>query len=309
MAGGAGAEKLELTSADGAAFSAALAEAADRVRRPRGDHLARRPRPLPLLHRARRALRRRRPPRDRDRLLRPHGRHWASATRTSSTCRTSSRRARAGPGRRRRGPVGARRADRRDELRHGRLLLRRLQSFLAATSPELMLDGAVGFYGLPRRRALRDAARRSTTSARSAARSSASSAAPTRPSRRATSTRSTGCSRRPASSTRSSSTPARRTRSSTARSTEHEGACSDAWRRVVGFLEQGRRGAAPRTGVPLRQAWNAASRSASSRSARRRRAVEAVERLERRSGRRRTATCRRPRRRRGTSGPTAGSSC
>ena len=89
------------------------------------------------------------------------------------------------------------------------------QSFLAATSQELLLDGAVGFYGLLAGGRFGMPAG-STTSARRAARSSGCSAATTRRSRRATSTPTTGCSARPRSSTRSSSTPARRTRSSTA---------------------------------------------------------------------------------------------
>jgi hypothetical protein len=71
------------------------------------------------------------------------------------------------------------------------------QSFMAATSPELDLDGAVGFYaGLV---------------------SWASSAEPTRTSHPSTSPRTSAAFRRPGSSTRSSATPARRTRSSTAR--------------------------------------------------------------------------------------------
>ena len=39
MAGGAGAEKLELTSADGTVFSAALAESADAARHARVDEV------------------------------------------------------------------------------------------------------------------------------------------------------------------------------------------------------------------------------------------------------------------------------
>ena len=214
MAGGAGAEKLELTSADGTVFSAALAESAE-APRPRRDHPARRPGALPLLRRARRAVRRGRPSRDRDRLLRPHGRHRRARRRLGvhapRRADAASRRSRPTPTR----PGPRCRAHGRDELRDGRLLLRRHAVVPCRDEPgaharrrgRLLRALAGGRFGCPPS---------STTSARRAARSSASSAAPTRRSRRATSTPTTGSSRRPASSTRSSSTPARRTRSSTA---------------------------------------------------------------------------------------------
>ena len=73
IAGGAGAELLELESADGTRFSAALAESPE----PRGRAVVILPdvRGLyPFYIGARRALRRRRAPRDRDRLLRAHRR-------------------------------------------------------------------------------------------------------------------------------------------------------------------------------------------------------------------------------------------
>ena len=124
IAGGAGAELLELESADGTRFSAALAESPE-PRGRRGRDPPGRPRALPVLLRARRALRRGRPPRDRDRLLRAHRR--ARPARRGLRLLAARREDAAGDraGRRRRGAGGAARAHRRGRREHGRLLLRR----------------------------------------------------------------------------------------------------------------------------------------------------------------------------------------
>ena len=90
IAGGAGAELLELESADGTRFSAALAESPEPRGRGGRDPPGR-PRPLPVLLRARRALRRT-PATTRSRSTTsaaPPG--SGRAARTSSTCRTSAR--------------------------------------------------------------------------------------------------------------------------------------------------------------------------------------------------------------------------
>ena len=127
IAGGAGAELLELESADGTRFSAALA----RVARGRGGRavvILPDVRGLyPFYLRARRALRLRRAPRDRHRLLRPHRRGSARATRSSTTGPTSP--GDAGPATVQADIAAALAAlrERTGEERreHGRLLLRR----------------------------------------------------------------------------------------------------------------------------------------------------------------------------------------
>ena len=216
MAGGAGAEKLELTSADGTVFSAALAESADGARGPgviilpdvRGLYRFY----IELAERFAQAghhaiaidyFGRTAGTGERDERLRVHAPRRADA-------------ARADPGRRRRGPGGARRAHGRDELRDGRLLLRRHAVVPCRDEPGAHARRRGRLLRAPRRRALRDAAPSSTTSARLRCPvlglfGGADQGIPT--SDVDTYDR---LSRRPASSTRSSSTPARRTRSSTA---------------------------------------------------------------------------------------------
>ena len=243
LAGGAAAEPLELTSADGTRFSAALAEAPEAVgpgrRRP-----ARRPRPLPLLRRAGRALRAGRPPRDRDRLLRPHGGHRRARQRlrlhAARDCRRASSRSRPT----RRGDRRAARAHRRELDRHRRVLLRR----------HAVVHGGHQRRARPRwgRRLLRrascprregapgaDRARRP----RPAARCSASSAAPTRTS----SPEHIEAYERglqEAGVEHEIVTYPGAPHSFFDRSfSEHAEACEDAWRRVLGFLQ--------RVGTPL----------------------------------------------------------
>ena len=91
------------------------------------------------------------------------------------------------------------------------------QSFLAATNAELDFDGVVGFYGGLNPERWGDMSP-STAPARCAARSWGSTAAPTRASRPSRSRRSSATCPRHASSTRSSPTREPRTRSSTAAS-------------------------------------------------------------------------------------------
>ena len=241
MAGGAGAETLELTSADGTVFSAALAESADGARGPGVVILP----DVRGLYRFYIELAERfaagRPSRDRDRLLRPHGGHWRSATsdfeympHVEQTLLSQIQAdADAAPG-------GARRADRRDELRDGRLLLRRHAVVPGRDEPR---------------------ARRSTARSASTARWTrrARFGMPT-PLDHVGETRVPGA--RPLRRRRPGDPDERRRRLRPAprggrrrardrrlprraalvlrplASTEHEGACSDAWRRVVGFLEK-----------------------------------------------------------------------
>ena len=119
-----------------------------RAARARGRDPAGRPRALPVLLRARRALRRR-PATTRSRSTTsgaPPG--SARAARTSSTCRTCSRRGRrpCRPTPRRRSPRCASAPARAAASTVG-FCFGGTQSFLAATNAELGLDGVVGFYG------------------------------------------------------------------------------------------------------------------------------------------------------------------
>ena len=149
IAGGAGAELLELESADGTRFSAALAESPE----PRGRAVVILPdvRGLyPFYSRARRALRRRRATtRSRSTTsAAPPG--SARAGRTSSTCRTSTKTAAAPEfvqaDARRRSPRCTSAPAPRDVAAVG-FCFGGTQAFLAATNAELGLAGVIGFYG------------------------------------------------------------------------------------------------------------------------------------------------------------------
>ena len=111
------------------------------------------------------------------------------------------------------------------------------QSFMAATSAELDLDGAVGFYASSSR-AARARRTRSRTRPRPAARCSGSSAAPTRTSCPSTS-RPTSAGLQEAGVEHEIVTYPGAPHSFFDRSfSEHAEACEDAWRRVLGFLQQ-----------------------------------------------------------------------
>ena len=146
IAGGAGAEVLELTSADGTRFSAALAESPG-ARRPGRRHPPGRPRAVPLLRRAGRALRRGRPPRDRldyfgrTAGLGPRDEDFDYMPHVRRPRSTRSRPTSPPP----RAPCASAPAPTR--RRHRRLLLRRHAVVPGRDEPELGLAGVVGFYG------------------------------------------------------------------------------------------------------------------------------------------------------------------
>ena len=239
LAGGAAAEALELTSADGTRFSAALAESPEATGGPGRRDPARRPRPVPLLRRAGRALRAGRPSRHRHRLLRPHRRARASAATTGTTCPTSMQ-TRVEQVQADAAAAIARpaRAHGRELDRHRRLLLRR----------HAVVPGRDERRARPRRR--RRLLRQSrpaprgrpgpdrARAARPAARCSGSSAGPTSTSCPSTSRpTSAGCEE--AGVEHEIVTYPGAPHSFFDRSfSEHAEACEDAWRRVLGFLQQ-----------------------------------------------------------------------
>ena len=216
IAGGAAAESLTMTSADGTEFAAALAESPE----PSGPGVvdpARRPRPLPLLRRAGRALRRGGPRRDRLRLLRPHRRRRGARRGLRLDAARQTDLDRDHPDRPRRRPRGARRAHRRDPVRLGRLLLRRQPLVLGGdatrTSGSTRWSASTAGSTPP-------AAVPAAGPGRARRPDQAAGARPLRRRRRhippRTAPPSTAASSGPGSNTRSSSTRAPRTRSSTA---------------------------------------------------------------------------------------------
>ena len=218
IAGGAGAEVLELDLRRRHALLRRARRVA-RGTRPGRAHPPRRARPVPLLHGARRALRRRRPPRDRDRLLRPHRRARAArrglrlhaarradarSSRSRPTPRPRSRRCASAPAPRRVVSVG--------------FCFGGMQSFLAATNAELGLAGVDRLLRHARRLALRASTAPLQPRGEIALPGArACSAAPTRRSRSSRSRSSTPPRRGRRRARDLTSTRAHRTRSSTAR--------------------------------------------------------------------------------------------
>ena len=228
-----------LTSADGTEFSAYLAraEGPDGRRRP-----ARRARPVPLLRGARGALRRRRPPGDRGRLLRPH-RRPRPARRGLRV--PAARRADARPRHVALDVATATRLpqapDRHRTRDHRRLLLRR-RAVVHAGRRGPRRPGRRGRL-LRLAREPRDDARGYALGDRPRPGREGPGARPVRRRRRAhhSPIRSGPSTRRCRSSTRSTSTKARRTRSSTAAHEQYAEASNDAWERILGFYRAWRR--------------------------------------------------------------------
>ena len=230
--GGAAAELLTLTSADGTRFSAALAEPP----RPRGPAVVILPDVRGLY-----------------RFYVELAERFAQAGHPRSRSTTSAAR----PARRARQRLGvlplvmqtrveevqadtaaaiAALRERTGARRsHRRLLLRRHAIVHGRHQRRARPRRRGGLLRRPRPRRVGCTGADKDVAARRAARSSGCSAEPTRDPARAHRGYERAF-RRPASSTRSSSTQARRTRSSTARQ-EHAEACEDAWRRVLGFLQ------------------------------------------------------------------------
>ena len=208
-------ELLELTSADGTRFSAALAEAPEANGRavvilpdvrglyPFYSELAER-----FAQAGHHAVH--------VRLLRPHGRARPARRGVRVLAARDPSAPRHRPGRRCGGAGRAARADRGDGGRERRLLLRRDAVVPRVHEPGPRARRRRRLLRQPQPGALGGTWGRSHTQGDCAARCSGSTAAPTRASRPSTSRRSSRASRRRASTTRSSSTPARRTRSSTA---------------------------------------------------------------------------------------------